>query len=483
MKPLLKPILLLLLQCVGMQFLQAQSSSMQSYLQFNQARSAQHEQELLALVSIPSISSIPSHHKDVVTAANWIVQKLQSIGCSNARLLPTEGNPAVYGSWEKAPGKPTLLIYAHYDVQPVKESEWSHPPFSPVIQQGKLYGRGASDDKSGVMVAIWAIEAMLKTQGSLPVNVKFLFEGEEEIGSPHFKTLLEKNAGLLKADLAVTGDDVQRNDSTPSLTLSLRGSVQLEFRVKTANTDAHSGEFGGKTPNSAVIMAQIISSLYDSKGNVAVAGFYDQVLPITAAQKAMIAKVPYDSMEDRKILGTTAEVGDTAYTPLERVWFRPTLEIIGLESGYTAPEGHANIIPGSAMARITCRLVNNQDGPTIVQQIVQHINSHCPPGASIQYKYSPGFAHPMQYSTDTKAFSDIVRALKMVYGREPLLMASGGSGGANLSFKEVLGVYPYSLGFLQSDENWHAPNEYFRLSSIDKGLQVYWHYLQLLGKQ
>jgi acetylornithine deacetylase/succinyl-diaminopimelate desuccinylase-like protein len=218
------------------------------------------------------------------------VKKLKAIGMTNAQLIPTEGNPVVYGSWDKAPGKPTVLIYAHYDVQPVKESEWDAPPFSPVIKDGKIFGRGASDDKSGVMTTIWAMEAMLHTDGKLPVNVKFMFEGNEEVGSPYFKNFLEKNKDLLKADFALNADDGQFDENTPSITVSLRGSVQLEFSVKTANTDAHSGEFGGKTPNSAVILAQIISSFYDKAGNVAVEGFYDKVVPVSAQQKEMIKK-------------------------------------------------------------------------------------------------------------------------------------------------------------------------------------------------
>ena len=194
---------------------------------------------------------------------------------SNVQLIPTEGNPVVYASWDKASGKPTVLIYAHYDVQPVKESEWDNPPFSPVIKDGKIFGRGASDDKSGVMITMLAIEAMLHVDGKLPVNVKFMFEGNEEMGSPYFKSFLEKNKELLKADFVLNADDGQYNENTPAITVSLRGAVAMEFSLKTANTDAHSGEFGGKTPNAVVDMAQIINSFYDKAGNVAVEGFYN----------------------------------------------------------------------------------------------------------------------------------------------------------------------------------------------------------------
>ena len=463
--------------------LETAKSSIVSYEKYIDENNDQHLKEFLELVSIPSISSIPANKPDIAKTAAWIVNKLNSIGISNAKQLSTDGNPVVYANWDKAPGKPTVLIYGHYDVQPVNESEWDNPPFSPVIKNNRIYGRGASDDKSGVITAICAIEAMLKTDGKLPVNVKFLFEGEEEIGSPNFKKFLENNKELLKTDIAVTADDIQDSETEPVITLSLRGAAQLEFTVKTANTDAHSGQFGGKTPNAVVAMSQIISSFYDKVGNVAVEGFYDKVLPITAAQKEMMKRIPYDPATDMKILGTTAEVGDPAFTPQERMWYRPTLEIIGMQGGYTAAEGHSNIIPGHAMARITCRLVNNQNGQEIVDLIVKHINKHCPVGASVSFKYKPGYASPMQYPTDTKGYQYVADALTKVYGKQPLQMAAGGSGGAMLSFKETLGVYAYSLGFEMPDEKWHASNEFFRLSSFRKGQQVYCYFLQHLGDE
>lgn len=454
---------------------QASISGYEKYIDENNDK---HLNEFLELVSIPSISSIPSNKPDVTRAAEWIVNKLKSIGITNAEKLSTNGNPVVFATWDKAPGKPTVLIYAHYDVQPVKESEWDNPPFAPIIKDGKIYGRGASDDKSGVMTSIFAVEAMLNTDGKLPVNVKFLFEGEEEIGSPNFKHFLENNKELLKTDFAVTADDIQYSEADPAITLSLRGAAQLEFSVKTANTDAHSGQFGGKTPNAVLAMSQIISSLYDKVGNVAVEGFYDKVLPITAAQKEMIKRIPYDPATDMKILGTTAEVGDPAYTPQERIWYRPTLEVIGMQGGYTAAEGHSNIIPSHAMARITCRLVNNQSGPEIIDLIVKHINKNCPAGANVTFKFKPGYASPMKYPADTKAYQYVADALTKVYGKQPFQMATGGSGGAMLSFKETLGVYAYSLGFELPDEKWHAANEYFRVSSMRRGQLTYCYFLQ-----
>ena len=458
-------------------------SSSTSYEKYIDDNNDAHLKEFIELVSIPSISSIPANKPDVDKAAAWIVNKLKAIGITSAQTIASEGNPYVYASWDKAPGKPTVLIYAHYDVQPVKESEWEIPPFAPKVVDGKIFGRGSSDDKSGVMVTIWAVEAMLRTDGKLPVNVKFIFDGEEEKGSPSFKNFLDKNKELLKADFALNADGSQYSETTPSILMSLRGATTFEFSIKTANTDSHSGQYGGKTPNSAVILSQIIASFYTKDGNVAVEGFYDKVVPATFEEKEMIKKVPYDKLDDMKLLGTTAETGDPNFSPLERVWFRPTLEIIGMQSGYTAAEGHSNIIPGNAMARITCRLVNNQNGNEIKNLLVKHINKNCPIGATVSYKFSDGYARPMKFPAATKAYNYVSDALFKIYGKQPLQIATGGTIGPLIDIKETLGIYAYSLGFQQADEHWHAANEYLRVASIRKGQLLYCYYLQHLADE
>ena len=459
--------------------------SFTSYEKYIDANNDAHLKEFIELISIPSISSIPSNKPDVERAAAWIVDKMKSIGLTTAQTIPTSGHPIVYGSWENAPGKPTVLIYAHYDVQPVKEAEWAIPPFAPKVINGKIFGRGASDDKSGIMISLWAVEAMLKTDGKLPVNVKFVFEGEEEMGSINFKSFLDKNKELLKADFALNADGSQYSETTPSILMSLRGAVTMEFNIKTANTDAHSGQFGGKTPNSAVIMSQIISSFYTKEGNIAVEGFYDKVVPATAQEKEMMKKIPYSKSDDMKILGTTAEVGDTSFSSLERIWFRPTLEIIGMQSGYTATEGHSNIIPGNAMARITCRLVNTQSGKEIIDLIVKHINKNLPVGATVTYKISNGGigAMAMKFPADTKEYNYVADVLTKIYGKQPIQVGSGFTVGSLLSIKEALGIYAYSLGFELPDEKWHSANEFFRLSSIRKGQLIYCYYLQHLADE
>lgn len=456
-----------------------------AYETYIDANHEAHLKEFLELISIPSISSIPAYKADVARAADWILAKLKAIGVPTAQVMQTGGQPAVFGSWDKAPGKPTVLIYAHYDVQPVKESEWLILPFAPVVKDGKIFGRGASDDKSGVMMSIWAVEAMLKSSGTLPVNVKFIFEGEEESGSPYFRSFITAHKDLLKADFALNADGGQYNENTPEILMSLRGTAVMEFSIKTADTDAHSGQFGGKTPNSAVIMSQIISSFYTKEGNVAVEGFYDKVVPATALEKEMMKKVPYNPADDMKILGTTAEAGDTSYSSLERIWYRPTIEIIGLQSGYTAAEGHSNIIPGNAMARITCRLVNNQSPSEIQDLIVKHVNKNLPAGASASFKFSrgKGGASPMKFPDDTKEYKYLATVLEKNYGKQPIQMGTGGSIGSLLSIKEVLGIYCYSLGMELPDEKWHAANEFFRLSSMRRGQILYCDYFTYLAHE
>jgi acetylornithine deacetylase/succinyl-diaminopimelate desuccinylase-like protein len=290
---------------------------------------------------------------------------------------------------------------------------------------------------------------------------------------------------LVKADFAVNADGGQYDENTPEILMSLRGTAVMEFSIKTADIDGHSGQFGGKTPNSAVIMSQIISSFYTKEGNIAVEGFYDKVVPATVREKEMMNKIPYNKADDMKILGTTVEVGDTTYSSLERIWFRPTLEIIGMQSGYTALEGHSNIIPGSAMARITCRLVNNQNPSDIQELLINHINKNLPAGATVTYKFGrgKGGASPMKFPADTKEYKYLADVLKNIYGKPPVQMGTGGSIGSLISIKETLGIYCYSLGMELPDEKWHASNEFFRLSSIRKGQLIYCYYLQHLADE
>ncbi|MBS1933509.1 MAG: dipeptidase [Bacteroidetes bacterium] len=444
----------------------------------------QHIQEFKEFVSIPSLSSLPANKKDVERCAEWLKEKLQAKGLLNAQVLETDGHPVVFAEWNKAKGKPTVLIYGHYDVQPVQEAMWNSLPFVPKEENGRIYGRGASDDKGGVVVAIWAIEAMLKKDGSLPVNIKFLFEGEEEIGSPHFTQFVTTHKDLLKADYAYSVDAFQKSDTEPEMVMSVRGAATMEFTLKTANRDLHSGVFGGKLPNAAQILSQLVATLHDADGKVAVEGFYDTVQPMTAEEKAMAAHAPYDEQKELQEYGATLFSGEKGYTSVERVWYRPTLDVTGMWSGYTAEEGFLNIVPGSAHCRIMCRLVANQQSDEIITQIKKHIATHLPEGVTITYKDLGGFANDAaKFSTSTDAFKAAFAVLTKLYGKEPLLMGTGGSNAAVGIMMKELNLPMYSFGFLQEDENYHSHNEFMRISDLKKGQYAFCMLLKYIGEK
>lgn len=440
-----------------------------------------HFKDLTSFLAIPSISSLSAHKEDMQKAAAWLVNKLLDMGMSTAEAVQTNGHPIVLSTWKKANRKPTVLIYGHYDVQPVDEKQWNSPPFKATLLNRRIYGRGATDDKGGLMIPVWAVESILKEKGSLPVNVIFVFDGEEEIGSPDFKLFLQQHASALQADFAYNADGAQYSDSIPSIWMGLRGSAALEFTIKTANTDAHSGLYGGKTPNASKAAAQVISSLYTNDGKVAVKGFYKQVQPLTKEEKQRLLQIPYDATKDMKDLGTTAEVGERGYTALERLWFRPTIEVTGMWSGYTAADGFANIIPGMAHVRLNCRLVLNQDGKEIIKLIEQHILKNCPSGATVTFKEFDSYAKPIKFPATTNSFNIVRDVLTEIYNKQPLLTAVGGSIAAMTHIKDVLGLYTYSFGFQQTDENFHAANEFIRLSDIEKGEKAYRLLLERIG--
>ena len=457
-----------------------------SFETFVKERREKQIKELAEFLAIPSVSSLPAHKNDMRLAAEWLAEKLRAIGMTQTEVITTGGHPVIFSTWNKATGKPTVLIYGHYDVQPVKEEEWKTPPFVATTLNERIYARGAADDKGGLMIPVWTVEGILKKEGMLPVNLVFLFDGEEEKGSPNFKKFLQTHESILKVDLAYNADGAQFNDSTPSIWMSLRGSLPVEFEVRTATTDAHSGIYGGKTPNAAKAAAQIIASLYTPDDKVAIEHFYDRVLPLSSIEKDMIKNVPYDEEKDFKDLGTTVETGDPAYTPLERVWSRPTLEVTGVWGGYTAAEGFANIIPASVHVRLNCRTVANQGATEIINLIKQHILQHSPKGATITFKDFEGSSKPIKFPATGPAFHAAYDVLTNVYKKPPLLTAIGGSIGALTDIKDVLGVYTYSFGFQQSDENFHAPNEFLRISDIEKGQKAFYlllkHIANVWGK-
>ena len=350
--------------------------------------------ELEDFLRIPSISSQPEHADDVRRAAGHLAEQYERIGMENAEVIETEGHPVVYADWLKAPGKPTVLLYGHYDVQPVDPLDlWKSPPFEPIQQDGQLLGRGASDDKGQIALHWQAIQAWLNTTGELPLNLKVIAEGEEEIGSPHFKAFVEANAERLRTTYCVVSDTSMVAKGFPAITYALRGLVYFELRVEAASTDMHSGLLGGVAPNPAQALAEILVRLKDSAGHVLVPGFYDGVRPLSEEERRQFARVPFDEAALKKTYGLTALHGEPGFTPTERNWARPTLEVNGIWGGYQGP-GAKTIIPAWAAAKISCRLVPDQDPKAVAQALREYIDDVAPKTVRVSLAELSGHGDP-----------------------------------------------------------------------------------------
>jgi acetylornithine deacetylase/succinyl-diaminopimelate desuccinylase-like protein len=438
-----------------------------------------HLGELQQWLSIPSISALSEHKEDINLAASWLADKLTQAGLENVEIIPTKGHPLVYADHLHAPGKPTLLIYGHYDVQPVDPLHlWETPPFEPSIRDNKIYARGATDDKGQVFMHIKAVEAILRQEGQLPVNIKFFIEGEEEISSPNLLAYLSDGAGRLAADAVLISDTALIEKGKPAICTGLRGLCSLEVAVHTANTDLHSGSFGGGVPNALHAMVSLLASLHNDKGEVSVAGFYDDVEPLSPAMKAEFAKQGLNEDKLRTDLGLDTLYGEGDYNFVERVGARPTLELNGVYGGFQG-EGTKTVIPKEAHAKITCRLVANQNPQDILDKIERHLHEHIQPGARlevIQGEKANAFnidpSHPLLQSA--------ADAFERVYGTRAVFTKDGGSIPIVETFSRVLAAPVVLMGFGLPDENLHAPNEHFHLENFDKGLLTIVEYLKAL---
>ncbi|USG65064.1 dipeptidase [Brevibacillus ruminantium] len=445
------------------------SERLETYFREHRER---HLQELYEFLRIPSISSLSVHTPDIISAAKWLAQQLTSVGLENARVIPTQGHPIVYGEWLGAAGKPTILIYGHYDVQPVDPLElWETPPFEPAIRDGKLYARGASDDKGQVFMHIKAIEAMLKCTGELPVNVKFCLEGEEEIGSPHIGAFIEAHQDLLAADVLLISDTPLWEAGQPAICYGLKGLCGLQVDVRGPSEDLHSGLYGGMIHNPLHALAHLLSTLFEPDGRIAIAGFYDQVKPITEAEKAEFGCIPYDETAVRDELGVPCLFGEQGYTVLERNWARPTLDINGMWGGFQG-EGTKTVIPAEAHAKITCRLVNDQDPEEILMLVERHLHQHTPAGIALSTTGMNSAAKPYVSSIDHPAIQAAARSYQSTYGVRPIYTRMGASIPAAEIFFRLLHLPIVLLGFGLPDENCHAPNEHFHLQNFETGLQT-----------
>ena len=449
------------------------------YLDENQSRFVD---ELLEFVRIPSVSALENHVEDVVAAGNWVVQRLISAGVENVRMIPTDGHPVVYGDWLHAgPGRPTVLIYGHFDVQPAEPFElWKTPPFSPEVRDGKVWGRGASDDKGGMFIPILSVEALLKTTGHLPVNIKFLFEGQEEIGSPHLPPFIAANGPLLKADMIFSADGSQWAEDQPNLITGLKGLISAQIIVTGPKTDQHSGQQGGGIANPIQGMSHIIASMKGLDGKIKVAGFYDDVIDLTVEDRAAIVRVPFDEAKYISDLGVPDVFGEEGYSTRERLWARPTFELNGIWGGWQG-NGIKTVLPAQAFAKITCRLVADQKPDSIFEQLRAHIEAHCPAGLKVTVARLAGSADPFLAPAGHNSSTVAAEVLTEVYGKAPYVTRTGGSIPVMTMLLNELGVHATVFAFGMNDENIHAPNEFFRLSNFRIGQTAYCKLLERLG--
>jgi acetylornithine deacetylase/succinyl-diaminopimelate desuccinylase-like protein len=438
-------------------------------------------EELRAFAAIPSVSTDPAHESDVSAAAAWVERTLSSVGPVAVRTIPTSGNPVVYGEWLGAAGAPTVLVYGHYDVQPADPLEkWDSPPFTPTLRDGRLYARGVSDDKGPMLIPIKVAEAFFATTGALPVNVKFMFEGEEEIGSPSLEDFISQHRALLAADFVISADGAMWRVDTPSLNVGSRGLAGLELTLTGPAKDLHSGRHGGGVANPLHAMAELIATLHDTNGRVAVAGFYDAVHDLTAAERADIAGLPFDDASYLAQIGAPATTGEAGYSTLERQWARPTLEVNGMWGGYQGPGGKT-VIPSEAHAKITCRLVSDQDPGEIIALVAHHLREHVPAGTRLAL--SPGEHGARAYRIPLEHFGleAADAALQAVYGVHPLRVRMGGTVPISEYFKRIMGLETVFFSFSTADEDFHAPNEFFRVHRLHEGLAAWAHYWAALS--
>lgn len=449
-------------------------------LEYARANRAGFLQEFIEFVRIPSVSTAPEARADIQRAAQWVADQLRNMGMNNVSVFPTAGHPVVFGEYLGAgANKPTILIYGHYDVQPAEPLDlWHSPAFEPARRGDNLYGRGASDMKGQVMITLKAAEALVRT-GGLPVNVKFIIEGEEEVGSPNLGEFIRAHRDLLACDFALNTDTGMIGAEIPTITYGLRGLAYFELRISGPDHDLHSGIFGGAVHNPAQALCELVAGMHDAQGRVTLPGFYDRVLPISDEERQELARLPMDDEFYCQQTGAPALFGETGYTTTERVGARPTLEVNGLLSGFTG-EGSKTVLPAKAMAKISMRLVPEQDPEEVHQQLLQYLEMHVPPTvrwelikmtggpASITDRHIPGVIAMSQ-------------ALEATWGKRPLYRREGGSVPVVGQMQKILGIESVLTGFGLPDDNLHAPNEKIHLPTFYRGIEAIIRFLAIVG--
>ncbi|HCG00325.1 MAG TPA: dipeptidase [Chloroflexi bacterium] len=447
---------------------------------FVEDNAERYRRDLESLLRIPSISALPEYSPRVHEAGEWVAGRLRQAGIENVEIIETDRHPVVYGDWLHADGKPTVLIYGHFDVQPVDPiSLWSADPFEPVERDGRVYARGTADMKANLLISVEAVEALLRSH-SLSVNVKLFIEGEEEIGSPDLPALVKHRKRSLACDVVLSGDGVQWSDERPELTLGMRGGCGVQIDVRGPGTDLHSGSFGGAAPNPIHALVNLLASMRASNGSMAVEGFYDDVVPLSDTERAAFAEIPFDEHEFAGRIGAEGLAGEEGFTPLERMWARPTLEVNGIWGGFQGA-GVKTVIPSEAHAKITCRLVPDQDPSRIVDLVSRHVERNPLAGFEVKVEPLPFRANPYLVPADHWANLLLAEVLEDVYGVKPFEARQGGSVPVCEIFLSHLGAYTVSLGFAQEDEGMHAPDEFVRLHDLERGRRVWIKTLERLG--
>jgi len=448
---------------------------MQAWKNYQQQNKDRFLNELLDLLHIPSVSARSEHKEDMQHCAEAVKQRLLSAGADKAEIYSTKGHPVVYAEKMIDTKKPTVLVYGHYDVQPPDPLElWESGPFEPVIKEGKIFARGSADDKGQFYMHVKALEILTQTN-SQPVNIKFIIEGEEEIGSPHLGDFVKENKKLLKADVILISDTAMISMDSPSIDVGVRGLIYLQIEVTGPNRDLHSGVYGGAVANPITILTHMIASLHDENNHITIPHFYDDVVESSAEERAQLAKAPYNEEEYKKELGVKELWGEKGYTTNERTGIRPTLELNGIWGGYTG-EGSKTVLPSKAYAKISCRLVPNQKSDKMEKLVIAHLNKIAPPYVQVKVEPHHG-GDPYMTPVDGIEYKAAAKAIETTFGKPPIPVRGGGSIPITALFEKELGCKVVFLGFGLDSDNLHSPNEKFELNNFYKGIETipYFH--------
>lgn len=429
-----------------------------------------HRRDLNELLRVPSISNDPEHKADMESAAKWLLTRMQDLGI-RSEIIPTPGHSIVYGEHLQAEGAPTVLVYGHYDVQPVDPLElWDTPPFEPDEREGAIFARGSSDDKGQLLIHLLAAQEILGETGGLPVNLKILLEGEEEVGSPNLKPFIEANVDKLACDAVMVSDTSFFSREVPSMLYGLRGLCYIEVLLRGPNRDLHSGEFGGAVANPVDALARMIAALHDEDRRVVVPGFYDKVRALENREREAFAGLPYDEAEYKKELEVSALEGEKGFTTLERLWARPTLELNGIWGGFSG-EGAKTVLPAEAGAKISCRLVPDQDPDEIADLLEARLRELAPAGVTLEFIRHHG-GNPFLAEPDNPYVEAGARAIEKAFGKVPVLVRGGGSVPVTETFQSLLGVPCVMMGVGLPDDRLHSPNEKIDLEQFHKGIEA-----------